>query len=498
MLDVPSVTVTHLTSQGVRALPEQGGLHPPPAPALPLIPTDGRKHPAMSTSEPQLKRTLSLTSVVAFGLSYMAPSLVMVIFGIIAAASSGTAPTAFLIATLAVLLTALSYARMAGEFPESGSAYSYARRVIGAPVGFLVGWSLLLDYLFLPMVAWLTQSIYLNAQYPDVPIWVWMLINAGLTTGVNILGVVLSDRVNKIMAGAAMLIVLIFAAYCITYLAGQPSRPVGEAWWNADSTVGGVFGAAAIAAYSYLGFDAVTTLSEETKDPRRTIPRAVVLIIAIGGALFVGVAFLMQLVHPGGAFDDPQIAGYTLSIQVGGREFADWTNMAAIIAGFGSGLAVQLSSSRLLFTMGRDGVLPRKVFGTLNRKTRTPVYALLVTGAMCFVGLGFDLALATSFINFGAFSAFTVVNVCVVAHYLRNRRRRRLNPVTHVALPMAGAGVTLWMLTQLSGVALTAGLLWLAAGFVLLLWLTRGFSRPTPAMNLDSADRPAAEPTRTL
>ncbi|WP_287902145.1 APC family permease [Arthrobacter sp.] len=451
----------------------------------------------MSSPSPSLKRSLSLTSVVAFGLSYMAPSLVMVIFGIIAAASSGTAPTAFLIATLAVLLTALSYARMAGEYPESGSAYSYARRLIGAPVGFLVGWSLLLDYLFLPMVAWLTQSIYLNAQYPDIPIWIWMLINAGLTTGVNILGVVLSDRVNKVMAGAAMLIVLLFAAFCVVHLLGSPPRSVGDAWWNSGSTVSGVFGAAAIAAYSFLGFDAVTTLSEETKDPRRTIPRAVVLIMAIGGALFIGVALLMQLVHPGGEFDDPQIAGYTLSIQVGGQEFADWTNMAAIVAGFGSGLAVQLSSSRLLFTMGRDGVLPRRVFGALNSRTKTPVYALLVTGAMCFVGLSFDLTLATSFINFGAFSAFTVVNLCVVVHYVRNRRRRRLNPVTHLALPAAGAVVTLWMLTQLGGTALASGLLWLAAGFLYLLWLTRGFRRPTPRMTLDdAAEGQAPEPAR--
>jgi amino acid transporter len=435
-------------------------------------------------SQAHLARQLSLPSVVAFGLSYMAPALVMVIFGIIAVSSAGTAATAFLLATGAMLVTALSYAKMARIYPVSGSAYFYARRNLGSAAGFLVGWSILLDYLFLPMVGWLTQSIYLNVQFPAIPIWVWMLINAGFTTAVNIMGIVLADRFNKVLTSVAVLLVIVFFAYCVKYLAGNPPVSYTAPFWNSNSTIAGVSAAAAIAAYSYLGFDAVTTLAEETKNPKRNIPRAVVLVIAIGGAMFIVVAYVMQLVHPGDMFDDAQSAAYGMSIDVGGQFFADWTNLAGIIAATASCLAVQLSSSRLLYIMGRDGVLPKRIFGYLNPRTLTPVYCVLLTGAMCFVGLNLSLETATGFINFGAFLGFTAVNLCVIAYYLRNRRERHLNVVSYLVVPAIGGCVTIYMLTQLSSVSLTIGLTWFAIGVVYLAWLTRGFRRPTPELSI--------------
>ncbi|MFE6756151.1 APC family permease [Streptomyces sp. NPDC057684] len=438
----------------------------------------------MSDTSVSLTPKLSLTSVVTFGLAYMAPSMVMVIFGVISAASSGAAPTALLVATGAMFLTALSYAKMARHYPTSGSAYVYTRNLFGSPVGFLVGWAVLLDYLFLPMVAWLVQSIYLNAQFPGIPVWVWMLLNAGLTTLVNIIGLTLTDRVNKLLTGLAVFIVLLFVAYCLVHLGHHAPKSYTQPLWNSGSSLGGISAAAAIAAYSYLGFDAVTTLSEETRDARRTIPRAVVLVIAIGGLLFAAVAYVMQLVHPGGVFEDPEVVSYAMSIEVGGQTFADWTNMAGIVGGFASGLAVQLSSSRLLYTMGRDGVLPKRFFGALHPRTRTPVLCLLLTGAMCVLGLNISLATATSFVNFGAFLAFTAVNACVVVHFVRHRGEGGVKVLGYVVAPALGACVTIYLMTQLSAVALTIGLCWLAAGGAHLLWLTRGFSRPTPELSM--------------
>lgn len=438
----------------------------------------------MSDTSVSLTPKLSLTSVVTFGLAYMAPSMVMVIFGVISAASSGAAPTALLVATGAMFLTALSYAKMARHYPTSGSAYGYTRNLFGAPVGFLVGWAVLLDYLFLPMVAWLVQSIYLNAQFPGIPVWVWMLLNAGLTTLVNIIGLTLTDRVNKLLTGLAVFIVLLFVAYCLVHLAHHAPKSYTQPLWNSGSSLGGISAAAAIAAYSYLGFDAVTTLSEETRDARRTIPRAVVLVIAVGGLLFAAVAYVMQLVHPGGVFEDPEVVSYAMSVEVGGRTFADWTNMAGIVGGFASGLAVQLSSSRLLYTMGRDGVLPKRFFGALHPRTHTPVLCLLLTGAMCVLGLDISLATATSFINFGAFLAFTAVNACVVVHFVRHRGEGGVKALGYVVAPALGACVTIYLMTRLSAVALTIGLCWLAAGGAHLIWLTRGFSCPTPELSM--------------
>ncbi|MYW64203.1 amino acid permease [Streptomyces sp. SID8379] len=423
----------------------------------------------------------------------MAPSLVMVVFGVIAAASAGTAPTAFLVATCAMFLTALSYAKMARHYPVSGSAYFYTRKLIGAPAGFLVGWAVLLDYLFLPMVAWLVQSVYLNAQFPSVPVWAWMLLNAGLTTLINIVGLALTDRVNKFLTSIAVFLVLLFVAYCVVHLGGHAPASYTAPLWNDGSSLNGISIAAAVAAYSYLGFDAVTTLSEETRDAERTIPRAVILVVAIGGLLFAAVAYVMQLVHPGGRFADPEIAAYAMSVEVGGQTFADWTNLAGIVGGFASGLAVQLSSSRLMFIMGRDGVLPRRVFGVLHPRTGTPVLCLLLTGAMCLVGLNISVATATSFINFGAFLGFTVVNVGVIVFYVRyGRGGAGVGALGYVVVPALGACVTVYLMTRLSGVALTIGGCWLAAGFCWLLWLTRGFRRPTPELAPDD-DGGAAE-----
>lgn len=437
----------------------------------------------------QLEKRLGLPSVVAFGLAYMAPSLVMVIFGVIAVVSAGTAPTAFLVASGAMLLTALSYAKMAKHYPVSGSAYFYARRLLNSPIGFLVGWSILLDYLFLPMVAWLVQSVYLNAQFPEIPVWAWMLLNAGLTTLINIVGLVLSDRVNMVLTVFSVFLVLLFVGYCLVFLMHHEPVSYTAPLWNANTTVAGISAAGAIAAYSYLGFDAVTTLSEETRNAKRNIPRAVVLVILIGGVLFTAVAYVMQLVHPGfdfGKAGAEQVAGYTLSIDVGGKTFADWTNLAGIVAGFASGLAVQLSSSRLLYFMGRDGVLPGRFFGAVNARTKTPVWAVAFTGLMVFVGMGLTTDVAYSFINFGAFTGFTVVNICVIAFFIRKRGRKSgLSVIGYVVLPALGACVTIWLLTQLSPTALIIGGSWLAAGFLWLLWLTRGFRRPTPSMRLN-------------
>ncbi len=438
-------------------------------------------------SEPSVHLTarLSLASVVAFGIAYMAPSLVMVIFGVVAEVSEGVAPTAFLLATGAMLLTALSYAKMSGHFPVSGSAYFYARQMLGAPIGFLVGWSVLLAYLLLPAAAWLVQSLLLNAQFPSIPIWTWMLINAGLTTLINIIGIKLTDRVNKLLVLLAVFLVLLFAAYCLAYLGARPPASYTAPFWNADSTLLGVSAAAAIAAYCYLGFDAVTTLAEETRDAERNIPRAVVLVIATGGLLFTAVAYLMQLIHPGGLFDDPEIISYTMSIQVGGLAFADWTNLAANIGGLGSCLAVQLSSSRLLYFMGRDGVLPKRLFGTLHPRTKTPIGCLLLTGAMGLIGLNFSVEAAFSLVNFGIFVGFTAVNLCVIAYFIRHRRERRPGVVGYVLLPALASAITLALIAQLTPGTLITGLAWLMAGGLHLLWLTRGFRRPTPELSLD-------------
>ncbi|WP_116045513.1 APC family permease [Amycolatopsis palatopharyngis] len=447
----------------------------------------------MSSQNNDLVAKLTLPSVVLIGVAYMAPVIVVTTFGVIASTTDGSAPLAYIFTTVAMLLTALSYSKMARAFPKSGSVYTYARRMLGSRIGFLAGWAILLDYFFLPMVAWLIQSIYLNAQFPAVPVWIWLIINIVLTTGINIVGIVLTDRVNKTLMALTLTGIVALATVCVHYLSTTSTGPPADAFWNSGTTVTAVVAGAAIAAYSFLGFDAVSTLSEETHQPQRSIPRAIVLIVVIGGLIFVTMSFLLQWVHPGGQFDNPEAAGYSIAALVGGTTFANVVNVIGITGGFASGLAIQASTSRLLYVMGRDGVLPRSFFGRLHPKLRTPVPNLLLIGVVAMIALTLNLDLALSFINFGAFLGFTLVNVSVIAYFIRHRHRsQRPSPLGYLLVPAVGAAVNVYLLSQLSSTAIYLGLGWLALGIMYLIVLTKGLRQPVPEFAM--TDKPTQEP----
>jgi putrescine importer len=438
------------------------------------------------TTQPTLTRTLKLPSLVLFGLAYLTPLIVLGIFGVIAEATGGASPSAYLVALVAMLFTAHSYGRMAIAYPVAGSAYTYVRKSIDPRVGFLVGWAILLDYLFLPMVIWLIGGSYLSAQFPSVPIGVWIIGFILVTTVLNILGIKVADKANYVLMAFQLLVIVFFVALSIGHVvstAGTGGLASTEPFFNDTSSFGTITAGAAIAAYSFLGFDAVTTLTEETIDPRRNMPRAIMLIALIGGAIFIVVSYVTQLVHPGGVFEDSASAASAIALQIGGQLFGAVFLAGLVVAQFASGLAAQASASRLLYAMGRDAVLPRKVFGRLNARFHTPVVNLVLTGAVGLIALFLDVATSTSFINFGAFTAFTLVNLSVIFHFVRERRAgNRLNPVSYVAVPVVGAVVCAYLLSRLDSNAITLGLSWLVLGIIVLTVITRGFRTAPPEM----------------
>lgn len=439
----------------------------------------------MST-HPTLTRTLKLPSLVLFGLAYLTPLIVLGIFGVIAEETGGASSSAYLVAMIAMLFTAHSYGRMAITYPVAGSAYTYVRRSIDPRAGFLVGWAILLDYLFLPMVIWLIGGSYLNAQFPGIPMAVWIIGFIAVTTVLNILGIKVADRANYVLMAFQLLVIVFFVALSIGHVvsgAGAGGLFSAGPFANPTSSFGTITAGAAIAAYSFLGFDAVTTLTEETIEPRKNMPRAIMLIALIGGGIFVLVSYTTQLVHPGGVFEDSASAASSIALQIGGTLFGAVFLAGLVVAQFASGLAAQASASRLLYAMGRDSVLPKAVFGRLNARFHTPVLNLLIAGAVGLIAIFMDVATSTSFINFGAFTAFTLVNVSVVFHYVREYRAgRRPNVVSWVLVPAVGAIICGFLLSQLDGHALTLGLIWLAVGVVVLAVITRGFRVAPPEM----------------
>ena len=438
----------------------------------------------------RLQRTLSLGSVVLFGIAYMTPIIVLGTFGILAQSTAGMVPAAYLAALVAMFFTAMSYGRMAAAFPVAGSAYSYVRKAISPKLGFIAGWAVLLDYLFLPMAIWLIGAAYLASAFPSIPQWIWVLAFIGITSAINIIGLKLANGINALLMLVQFLVLIAFVGLCVHYVGGDASQPLWsiKPFFNGDMQMPLIMSGAAIACYSFLGFDAVSTLTEETRDPRRTIPRAIMLITLIGGLIFVGVSYFVQIAHPSFQFDSVDSAAYEIARNIGGDLFVSIFLIGLIVGQFASGLSAQASGSRLLFAMGRDGVLPKSFFGTLHERFGTPVNSILLCAVVALLALKLDVTTSTSFINFGAFLTFILVNLSVVFHYWIAQKRRGLKAVVlYVLLPLAGMAADLWLMFSLDANAVELGLTWLAIGFVYLMYLTGGLRRHPPELTLEDA-----------
>ena len=436
-----------------------------------------------------LQRSITLWPMVLFGIAYITPFIVLTTFGAFSEVSNGTLASSYLLTTVAMIFTALSYAKLAREFPAAGSAYTYARRSLGPRLGFMVGWAIMLDYFFLPMVVWLIGTAYLTAQFPGVPSWMFLLAFILLTTVLNVVGIKVATRLNVLLIGFQFLVLAFFVGLSLRRIFADDALAVTTApFWNDATTLGAVVAGAAVAAYSFIGFDAVSTFAEEAVDARRTVPRAIVLTAAIAGAIFVAVAFVTQLVHPGGVFENTDSAALDIARAIGGDFFSAIFLATVIVAQFTAGIPIQAAGSRLMYAMGRDGVLPRKFFGYLSPRFRTPALNLVLTGIIGLLALGLDVTTSTSFINFGAFTAFAFVNISVIVLFLRTRTEVPRNALSWTVQPLIGLLVIVWLLTNLDVNALVIGAVWLVVGFGWLLYLTRLFRVPPPEMSVDDSD----------
>lgn len=371
----------------------------------------------------------------------------------LATSSNDTTALAYLLALVAIAFTALSYGKLTKLFPVAGSAYTYTRKTFNAHLGFMIGWATLLDYFFLPMVIWLIGAAYLNAAFPHVPSWIWIVAFIVLTSGLNILGIELANRFNIVLMVVQLAIVAMFVVLCCHYVVvatGPGGLISAKPFFNPHVPLSVTMAGAAIAAYSYLGFDAVSTLTEETVSPEKTMPRAILLIAMIGGAIFVIASYTVQLAHPGTVFKDVDSAAFEVARNVGGDVFVTIFLAGLILAQFASGISAQASVGRLLYAMGRDDVLPQRFFGFVHPKFKTPALNIALAGVVGLIALKLDVATSTSFINFGAFLAFTAVNLCVIRQYFLARGTAgAMSVLGGVILPVLGAIADIWLLVSL-------------------------------------------------
>ena len=443
--------------------------------------------PPMSTPM-NLRRALGLPSLVLFGLVYIVPLTVFTTYGIVTETTGGRLPVAYIVTLVAMGFTALSYARMAVAYPVAGSAYAYTQRTFGAPIGFLAGWSLLLDYLFLPMLNYLVIGIYLQAAFPAVPAWVFVVVAVAIVTVLNVAGIVSVARANFLIIALQTIFIVTFVALAVATLSGSGGIDLAAPFRGDGSAtgIGGVFAGAAVLCLSFLGFDAVSTLSEEAKHPTRDVPRAIIAATLAAGAIFIALSYLSQLVFPSNAFVDVDSGSLDVMRTAGGKFLESFFTAAYVAGALGSALTSQASVARILFAMGRDGILPRRFFGHISPRFSTPVYAIWLVSVVSLLALVIDLATLASIISFGALAAFSAVNLSVIKHYFIDRGERGgASVLRHLILPGIGFVLTVWLWTSLSQLTLVVGLCWLAAGLLWLLAVTRGFRRPTPVMDID-------------
>ncbi len=436
----------------------------------------------------QLNRSLTLIPVVLFGFSFMALATVFSTYGIAAELSHGMVSGSYLLALIVMLFTAYSYGQMAKVVPSAGSAYAYTQKSINTYVGFMVGWAVLMDYLFIPMVNYLLFGIFFSAAFPSVPSYVWILAMLLVVTTVNVLGIRLATLANAFISIFSLVFIFIFiclSAKEITGGAGTGTIFNFEPFYNPEESFSYLVAGAALLCFSFLGFDSATAFAEETINPEKTIPRAVFIITLVGGAIFMSVSYFAHNVWPDyTTFTDPDSASHEIITFVGGKLFSSLFLAVYAITAFGSAMSSQASASRVLFAMGRDGQLP-KFFGRLHHKFQTPVNNILIIGTISLLALVLSLTLLASFINFGAFIAFISVNIAVIFYYfIRQKQRSIKGTILYLILPGIGALLDFWLLLNLDIHSKVLGSIWFALGLVYLLFLTKGFKQRPPELKL--------------
>jgi amino acid transporter len=455
----------------------------------------------------ELSRSLSFTDLLVYGLIFMVPIAPFGIFGSVYAGSGGMVALAYLIGMIAMMFTALSYAQMVRAFPMAGSVYSYAGRGIAPPVGFLAGWVILLDYILVPGLLYLVASVAMHSLVPAVPVWAWLVAFVVLNTVVNYFGIRMTARVNRVMLVAELVILAIFLVVGVVALAqgkgdGFSLRPLfdsGTFSWPL------VFGAVSIAVLSFLGFDGISMLAEESREEARQIGRAMVAALLLAGTLFIVQTWVAALLVPDAgsllADGDPDgTAFYDAARVAGGGWLAGLTALATAIAwGFANSLVAQAATSRLLYAMARDGQMPR-LLARVNARHRVPANAtLLVAGISLALGLWMasrddGISLLSTLVNFGAMTAFLALHVSVVVHYvIRNGSRDWLR---HLLVPVVGFVILLFVVINAKVAAQVLGFVWLGVGVLILLTFYATGRRPELPALTEAAHEPTDEPVK--
>lgn len=431
-----------------------------------------------SQAPPHLRRALGLRDLVFMGIILVQPTAPMPLFGVAYQEARGHVVTLILMAMVAMLFTAISYGRMARAYPSAGSAYTYVANEIHPAAGFATGWSMLMDYVLNPMICtiWCAKAAMLVV--PAIPYWLWTIFFAGLFTLLNLRGIQATARTNMILTLAMGSVVLAMIVAAVRYVlalgpldAGFFTRPFYDPQtfsFKALST------GASLAVLTFIGFDGISTLSEEARDPRRNILLGTVLTCIIIGTLSAIEVYVAQLVWPAARpFPDADTAYVHVAGLAGGTWLFQLVNVTLIVATIGSGAGGVLAGARLLFGMGRDRALPSSFFAYVEPRKSIPRNNVILIGVLALIGSHLmSYQLGAELLNFGAFIGFMGVNLSSLLRYWIRGEDRSWS---HLVVPTLGFLICLYMWLSLRTPAVVAGFCWLAVGMAFGAWKTRGF-----------------------
>jgi len=426
----------------------------------------------------ELKRALGIKDLVIFGMTFMSPMSCTTMFGIMAGASIGHNFISYLIGFVAVLFTALSYRQMIPEFPIAGSVYTYAGKGIHPSLGFIGGWTITLDYFLIPMFLYLINATYANALIPAIPYWAWVVIYVVPCMVINIRGVEMTAKANLFFWGLMCIAVLAFvvaaARYAILGVEGtsfiMPTAIFNPATFNFQAVLQGSI----IAVMSLLGFDGISTLAEESKVPPKKIGKAILIALSIQTILYLLVSYFGTIVAPDvSIFPNIDSVFFEMCFSVGGYGMQLFVTIIIMVTGFGPALAGQSAAARVLYGMGRDNLLPKKFFGYVHPKFKTPMYSILMMGIVGLIGaltIGSDIL--SNLVSFGGLYGFTFVNLAVILYFFFRKKSGRF--FAHFLFPLVGiivcqAVVFIGMIPF----ARTVGFIWLGLGVLYLLIRSR-------------------------
>jgi APA family basic amino acid/polyamine antiporter len=481
------------------------------------------------TEEPEhrLKKNLSGLDLAVFGVGVIIGTGIFVLTGEVAKTTAGPAvAVSFVIAGVVCGLAAVCYAEFASTVPVAGSAYTFSYATLGELLAWIIGWDLVLELALGAATVAVGWSGYLNQLLGDLGIPlptsiagetatvnIPAIVIVALMTAVLVLGIKLSSRVTSVIVAIKVAIVLLIIVLGLFYLTADnytpfvpPAEPAaeGESGWRAPLIQllgfsqgtfgwGGVIAGASIVFFAFIGFDIVATAAEETKDPRKDLPRGIIGSLVICTLLYVAVSLVVVGMQPYTELStEAPLAEAFSSV---GLSFVSSLISVGALAGLTSVVMIlMLGQSRVLFAMSRDHLLPPGL-AAVHPRYGTPYRITIGTGVAVALLAGFlPLSTLAELVNIGTLFAFVLVSLAVIV-------LRRTRPDLHRAfrvplvpfLPIVSALACLYLMLNLPADTWVRFAIWMLLGFVVYFAYGRGHSRLAGAEGEAAAVRLAAD-----